>query len=286
MIETLPLLSPDLVKLAGSDTSPRYLDVQPAPVRVYDAVSSTLSVAAELGQDLPEWGSVLAESQTQGRGQLGRTWISPRGNVYAALRLPAVPPFTSDAAAPAIGGMLAMILTELGIPVWVKWPNDLVLSMPRGTVLYRKVGGILLEERNGMLLMGLGLNISNAPEDALLRADHAVPAGCIPISAFSSRDMNSIGDIWIFILRALQQLMDDGLSRNWRSLAEARMLARGEQVELTDGPGETVMAHGRLVGLDASGGIRLRTPHGIVTYTTGSLRLAWQSPFENRPSSK
>lgn len=49
-------------------------------------------------------GSVLALSQRSGRGQLGRNWVSPEGNVYAALRLPQSHPFTGTAAAPAVGG--------------------------------------------------------------------------------------------------------------------------------------------------------------------------------------
>ena len=63
------------------------------------------------------WDSVQAVSQTSGRGQLRRSWVSPPGNIYAALRLPVQPPFDGTAAAPAMGLLLACALRAEGWPV-------------------------------------------------------------------------------------------------------------------------------------------------------------------------
>lgn len=101
---------------------------------------------------LEPWDSVLAVSQTAGRGQLRRQWVSPPGNVYAALRLPLTPPFDGTAAAPVMGMLLAQGLRQGGWPIWLKWPNDLVLCGADG--IPRKLAGILLEERGGVLLAG------------------------------------------------------------------------------------------------------------------------------------
>ena len=99
-----------------------------APVYLAGTVTSCLDVAHNLAQQnlLPEWGSVLAEQQSAGRGQLRRTWESPPGNIYATLRLPLQPPFHSGAAAPALGGLTAEALGNMGYRVQMKWPNDIL----------------------------------------------------------------------------------------------------------------------------------------------------------------
>ena len=121
-------------------------------------VPSCLDAAFELARAgrLRIWDSALAASQTAGRGQLRRQWHSPPGNIYAALRLPVTPPFDGSSAAPAVGLLAAEALGALGWHVRIKWPNDLVLHMAG---VPRKVAGILLEERGGVLLAGIGVNV-------------------------------------------------------------------------------------------------------------------------------
>ena len=103
---------------------------------------------------LAPWQSVLVSSQRQGRGQLRRNWVSPAGNIYAALRLPMQEPFASSAASTVTGAMLAAALGKLGFEVRLKWPNDLAV-LDGDTPA--KVAGILLEERAGVLLAGIGI---------------------------------------------------------------------------------------------------------------------------------
>ena len=169
--------------------------------------------------------------------------------------------------------LLAMILSEFGISIHVKWPNDLVLTLPKLNTFCKKVGGILLEEKNGRLLMGLGLNIASAPDSSLLREKTALAAGCIPASVVQSVQITCLTDLWLHIVGALRQLMEDGIARNWRYLAEARLLGRGELADVCDGPDEAPVVHGRILGLDDSGGIRINTGLGVRTCTSGSLLL-------------
>lgn len=117
--------------------------------------------------------SLLARSQTSGRGQFRRAWASPAGNVYAALRLPMEPPFKGMEAAVALGAWLCGGLCLLGLDCRLKWPNDLVLEGKNGPA---KVGGILLEEREGRLVAGVGINVLSHPLGAGLRSEAALPA--------------------------------------------------------------------------------------------------------------
>lgn len=117
----------------------------------FGEVSSALDVGHTLARRglLAPWQSVLVSSQRQGRGQLRRNWVSPAGNIYAALRLPMQEPFASSAASTVTGAMLAAALGKLGFEVRLKWPNDLAV-LDGDTPA--KVAGILLEERAGVLL--------------------------------------------------------------------------------------------------------------------------------------
>lgn len=138
--------------------------------------TSTFDVAWNLvaRKALPVWGAVMAVSQTQGRGQLRREWISPKGNLYGTIRLPLDCVFSETSAAVLVGALMAQSLRKLGVTVKLKWPNDLVAVDADGR--WGKVGGILLEERHGELLAGIGLNILSSPPDSMLRQNSACPA--------------------------------------------------------------------------------------------------------------
>jgi hypothetical protein len=106
---------------------------------------------------LPVWGSVLARSQTKGRGRFGRPWCSPPGHVYAALRLPVAAPFDGPSASVALALLISLALEELfSLKTLIKWPNDIVMER-------KKVGGLLLEARRGTIIGGIGLNLISPP---------------------------------------------------------------------------------------------------------------------------
>lgn len=142
----------------------------PATVYIAGESTSTFSVAWQLLSDgyLPEWGAVIGSCQKEGRGQLRREWHSPRGNLYVSFRLPNSPVLHGDAASLVTGYLIVRAFRDLGFPLSLKWPNDLVLHERF------KVGGILLEEKDGVLMAGLGVNLVEAPPEALLRKGHSM----------------------------------------------------------------------------------------------------------------
>jgi BirA family biotin operon repressor/biotin-[acetyl-CoA-carboxylase] ligase len=141
----------------------------PASTYIAGRCTSTFNLAWQLLADglLPEWGAVLCSCQTEGRGQLRRRWHSPRGNLYVTFRLPQDANLRGDAASLVVGGLVARAFEKLGFFLFLKWPNDLLLATNG------KVGGILLEEKHGTVLAGLGVNLTESPSAALLRADNA-----------------------------------------------------------------------------------------------------------------
>src|SRR5262249_24480271 len=129
-------------------------------VVVYDRVDSTNTLAAALADDPGNDGIVLlADEQTAGRGQHGRSWHCPAGTgaLRSALLLP--PPQLRRPALLAAWAAVSVCETVrwcTGLQAKIKWPNDVLL---RG----RKVCSILIEQARATVV-GIGLNVSQSAE--------------------------------------------------------------------------------------------------------------------------
>ncbi|MER3422168.1 MAG: biotin--[acetyl-CoA-carboxylase] ligase, partial [Nitrospiraceae bacterium] len=132
--------------------------------------SSTNTIAVALAQGgAPDGTVVIAESQTAGRGRLGRQWHSPPGkNLYCSIILRAVP--TPDRVAqwlswvPLISAMATAraIQVRNALRPSVKWPNDILIGR-------RKVAGLLCESGGwgtplAFVVVGIGINVNSHPE--------------------------------------------------------------------------------------------------------------------------
>ncbi|MCL2123437.1 MAG: biotin--acetyl-CoA-carboxylase ligase, partial [Desulfovibrionaceae bacterium] len=210
---------------------------------------------------LPVWGGVLADSQHSGRGQLGRKWLSPPGNIYAALRLPLTKLFASSAAALVAGALLAEAFALHGIRLLLKWPNDLLLCRAAGSealqgVRVGKVGGILLEERAGALIAGIGINVASAPPCEHIRTG-GLPAACLnELSHIHIRSKDALLETWSCLVDSFIICYHqwEKLGNNaWLARLDRHLVWKGEQVLLDDGERH----QGEFLGIAVSGGVRL-----------------------------
>lgn len=138
------------------------------PLHLFQTLSSTNQTLWELlnqGATIPT--VVIATQQTAGRGQWGRKWQSNQGGLYLSLALaPNLEASNSAQLTLCSAWGIATALRSYGIPVLLKWPNDLLL-------LGRKLGGILTETRvhQGQItkaIVGVGINWSNTvPETGI-----------------------------------------------------------------------------------------------------------------------
>ncbi|WP_235956810.1 biotin--[acetyl-CoA-carboxylase] ligase [Fundidesulfovibrio magnetotacticus] len=213
---------------------------------------------------LTPWDSVLAVSQWSGRGQLRRPWDSPPGNVYGALVLPAVPQ-AFDTLTPLILGRLACeFLAGLGVEACLKWPNDVICGG-------LKVCGMLVEERKGVTLAGIGVNLHAAPDPSFLRNGHAVPAGTLAGLGVASTPVS----LWSALVDFVKTGYLDELSQGSPGQAAARTSSRlcwlGQEVLVRDGsePPWT----GRILGLAPDGALRVKPADGAGErlLTSGSI---------------
>jgi len=109
---------------------------------------------------------VIADSQSQGKGRMGRSWSSPPGvNVYLSIVLrPPIPPHRAPQITLLAGISCAQALIKgTGLDTRIKWPNDIFLNG-------KKAAGILAEmegERSDLhfVILGIGINVNWAAED-------------------------------------------------------------------------------------------------------------------------
>ncbi len=155
----------------------------PANIWITGTCTSSMEVARVLIQEkrMAPWSSVLVARQTAGRGQRKRSWVSPAGNIYGTWFWA----FDGEKASQyrhlaslLAGDILASVFREMNLDVAVKWPNDIVLDN-------RKLCGILVEERGGRVLVGIGVNLVSAPEAGLFQDDFVLPAACLNTSGTS-----------------------------------------------------------------------------------------------------
>jgi BirA family biotin operon repressor/biotin-[acetyl-CoA-carboxylase] ligase len=228
----------------------------------YDVLDSTNEEAKRLAGGGGAHGAVIwAKRQTNGRGRMGRNWISAEGNFFVSLLLaPEAPlakcPQLSFVTALAVAETLQGIVSEPG-NITCKWPNDILASG-------KKLGGILLESFTGnehgkprhWVAVGVGINIDSAPEHVMFPATCLRDAGVEIISAkiVLSRFMHH------FIQRYDQWANHgfEGIEHDWMKNA----YHLGKPIEVI--VGET-QHEGTYMGIDGGGNLLLKDAKGKIT---------------------
>lgn len=150
--------SPDI--LSAEEIKP-YLNTELIGQNIiyYNTLESTNTLAKRLGDSSEISGTVvLAEEQTNGRGRLGRNWVSPFGKgIWMSILLrPNINPVEAVNLTQTAAAAIVLATEELGIDTLIKWPNDIVINS-------KKVSGILTEmnaelTRINYVVVGIGIN--------------------------------------------------------------------------------------------------------------------------------
>lgn len=238
-------------------------------VRFFRETTSTNAVATALAAEgVPEGTLVVTEAQTSGKGRLGRQWLSPAGcNLYFSLILrPPVSPRRAHLVTIMASVALAAVLRrEYGIPVGIKWPNDILMKD-------RKLAGLLTElkaetDRVEYVVLGVGINVNWAAGD--------MPKEISSIAtSVSEAAMHAVSrlDLLAWFLEEFENLYlghgleSPGIVDDWRSLScmlgrTVRIRAFGRVVE---GVAENVDDEGRLL---------VNTGKGIELISAGDVEI-------------
>ncbi|QUR66600.1 biotin--[acetyl-CoA-carboxylase] ligase [Mycobacterium spongiae] len=145
----------------------RHLDV----VDETGSTNADLLARAATGVDID--GAVLiAEHQTAGRGRRGREWFAdPRAQIAMSVGVRVADPirvpvsawgWLSLATGLAVVDAVAPLIADTAVEAGLKWPND-VLAGPAGSL--GKLAGILTEVARPFAVIGVGLNVTQAPAE-------------------------------------------------------------------------------------------------------------------------
>ncbi|MEW6266547.1 MAG: biotin--[acetyl-CoA-carboxylase] ligase [Thermodesulfobacteriota bacterium] len=239
-------------------------------IEVHQSLDSTNARAKFLSRaGAGEGALIVAETQTSGRGRLGRSWHSPPGkNLYFSLILKPVPVDDPPLLTLAAGLAVAEALDRMaGRTPELKWPNDLLFDG-------LKTAGILTELETGSdgsrwAILGVGLNVNLEVAD--LPSELAGRAGSLMIATGCSWDRH---EVLAALLKEIEEvyfkLASDGRAE---TLTRYRRLCRtiGQRITITtggqslDGLASGVDEHGRLIVIRHSDGRRLSFAGGEVT---------------------
>lgn len=240
------------------------------PIVVAGECFSTMEAARQLAEagHIGPWDAVMAVRQRGGRGQLRRPWVSSPGNLHVSLIMPQPPaegPWREAAGhlLPLIAGyVFARVLDSLGADIRIKWPNDLLQAD-------RKVGGILIEERKGLVVLGLGLNVVECPADGLMREDRSVPAGVLKIPHHAG---GALALCEVLVNRGenvYASLFDEMEPSRFLPTVANRLAWYGRRVRVQEGGQEHYQAE--ITGLSPDGGLVLRRSGRDVVLSSGSI---------------
>lgn len=206
---------------------------------------------------------VLAESQTQGRGRLGRSWSSVpgKGLWFSMILRPKIN--SAELAGMTILTAVSMaqaIIDVTGIQVLIKWPNDLVFKG-------RKLAGILAEVNGeadlvNYLIIGLGLNV-NHEEDDFPEELKGLATSLRMIKGTELPRRPTLQEFLRIFEGNYQALSTAGLSDiiNYAKLHSATL---GKMVRINQGYNRTLI--GEAVDLDYDGSLWLKEPSGEIVH--------------------
>ncbi len=237
-------------------------------------VGSTNTYCREHLDDLADATLVHADIQTAGRGRLGRTWLSRKGNFFGSLLMKKLTnPFLGTMVL-SLGALDAIKNLAPEVPVWLKWPNDLYCEDA-------KLAGILSEtvqqsDGSRAIIAGIGVNLTLSQEDQSVIGKPAAAIGNDKINPekFAFELAKCAKMYYIMGIACSEKLFD--LWRNRNDLV-------GMELVLELGGDKSVC--GIAAGIAADGGLILKHADGLEkTYYCGdvsvsreSVRAAWES---------
>jgi BirA family transcriptional regulator, biotin operon repressor / biotin---[acetyl-CoA-carboxylase] ligase len=227
-------------------------------VHYFEHVFSTMDEAMRLGiLGAPCGTLVVAESQTKGRGRLGRCWFSPKyKGLYVSLLLrPRMPPaLVSLITLLAAVSIVEAIYAFVGLRPRIKWPNDIMLQG-------KKLGGILTELNAEMdkvkyIVIGIGLNVNNDKKSLI--------AGGTSLREHLKEDVRRVALLQEVLCRIEENYL------RFEKKGGSFLIEKWREHNMTLGKRVKVYCHkehieGEAVDIDVDGGLLVRKDSGITS---------------------
>jgi len=234
----------------------------PFTVIHHEKIGSTNDEARRLAQQGAAHGTVVhADEQTAGRGRLTRTWFSPPGNLYLSILLRTGQPVARTSQLSFVAALAVADTVEALLPrqirAMVKWPNDVLINGA-------KISGILVELVDDAVIIGIGLNVLEAPSNTAYKTTTIVANGGIA-SVDGARDilLDRLGlHLAAWQAEGFGPIREQWLSRSYPIGAEIKANVGGQSLT------------GHFAGLDPDGALLLDTEQGRQRIVAGEIVAA------------
>ena len=193
---------------------------------------------------------LVARRQEAGRGRHGRRWDTLDGNFFGSTLVvvrASDPPPPSLALVAGLAVIEAVEAAASGLPLSLKWPNDLMLGSA-------KLAGILLERSGDRIVAGFGVNLAAAPSIGGRETAALPPGGTVPPGVFAPL----LAGHFERLLAAWRQSDPSAIPRAWMARAHPH------GTRLTVHADAATRISGRFEGIDDDGALRLRRDDGSV----------------------
>ncbi|MFA5286772.1 MAG: biotin--[acetyl-CoA-carboxylase] ligase [Candidatus Omnitrophota bacterium] len=222
----------------------------------FDSLNSTMDMATQLALKGAREGTVvLVETQTKGRGRLGRAWYSPKykGLYFSLILRPKISLDKASIITLLAGVSICEAIKEvLGLGLQIKWPNDILMHN-------KKLGGILTEikaevDEVNFIVIGVGLNINNESKSLI--------SGSTSLRENKDEQLSRINILQevLYRLEVNYQILDKKGAKpiidKWRQYA----VTLGRRVKVYS---HKEHLEGEAFDIDSDGGLLIRNDSGI-----------------------
>jgi BirA family biotin operon repressor/biotin-[acetyl-CoA-carboxylase] ligase len=204
-------------------------------ILICDQCGSSMDSAWGLltAREIHTWDSVIVTEQTAGRGQFRRNWVSPAGNLYASWVWPPLSGSNHSTAyqenlIPLVAAyIVAHSLELLGVDVRIKWPNDLLYKT-------RKIGGILVEQQDRKIIVGIGINVASAPRLPPAGTETVMAATCLAQEGFDLSPLKAWCHLVESGIHCFEMLIRQLKVSEFINLITDRLAWRGKHVHILE----------------------------------------------------
>ena len=239
-------------------------------IRVLEEVDSTNNAVRELETEKAPHGiTVVADSQTAGKGRIGRSFVSPQGTglymsvlVRPHFDLEFAPMITAAAACAAAEAVEALC----GSKVNIKWVNDLYMNG-------KKICGILTEASLGLEMheldcatIGIGINVLSTGKNF----DSELRKKATSIEDETGKKINR-NRLCAEVLNRLEPYLGKISDRSFLKAYREREMLTGHRITAMVG---NEQLEGEALGIDENANLIIRLPYGEIKYlSSGEANL-------------
>src|SRR5262245_37647414 len=239
----------------------------------YDVDSTNLFASRLLthGHKVPEGTVIIAESQTAGRGRLGRSWHSEReaGIYFSMVLFPKAPPSLAPLFTLATAvAMHNAVERYTGLDIDIKWPNDLLIGG-------KKFCGVLSEIQAEVdlvktMIIGVGVNANHE------RFPEAIADRATSLRMASGRIQSRL-EILLEFLEEFENIYMELERKGPRSVIDQwtrfSSFANGRKIEIHDGVRKIA---GITRGLNPLGALRIEQTGGRIEEVYSGDVVSWE----------